>query len=146
MNSPKLNDMIEIDKVLTYVPSWPLVVHLFSGFFCLGFSALYHLFWVQSNFVNNWMSRLDYGGICILIMGSSYPPIFYAFSCGPIIQGRNFFLILITVTSIATFFMYMLPMLNKAEYRMFRSIWFIVLGLSAGLPFIYIFVTKDYHR
>lgn len=48
MNSPKLIDLIIVDKVLAYVPSWPLVVHLISGFFCLGFSALYHLFWIQS--------------------------------------------------------------------------------------------------
>ena len=43
-NSPKLKDLIIIDKVVAYVPSWPLVVHLFSGFACLGFSAIFHLF------------------------------------------------------------------------------------------------------
>lgn len=139
--------MIVVEKVLAYVPSWPLVVHLFSGFFCLGFSAMYHLFQIQSEFVNNWMSRLDYGGICILIMGSSYPPIFYAFSCGPVLPGRNFFLFLITFTSITTFFMFMLPMMNDGKYRMIRAIWFSILGLSAGLPFIYIiWMREKYHR
>lgn len=96
--------------------------------------------------MNNLMSRLDYGGICILIMGSSYPPIFYAFSCGPILQGRNFFLFLITFTSMTTFFMLMLPALNKSKYRMCRAISFSILGLSAGLPFIYIFLMKEQYQ
>ena len=43
-NSPKLKDLIIIDKLLAYVPSWPLIVHLLSGFMCLGFSAIFHLF------------------------------------------------------------------------------------------------------
>jgi hypothetical protein len=47
-NSPKLKDLIIVDKVLAYIPSWPLVVHLISGFICLGFSAMFHLFWIQS--------------------------------------------------------------------------------------------------
>lgn len=89
------------------------------------------------------MSRLDYGGICILIMGSSYPPIFYAFSCGPILSGRNFFLFLITFTSITTFFMFMMPVMNSGKYRMCRAVWFIILGLSAGLPFVYIIMMRN---
>ena len=142
MNSPKLIDLIIVDKVLAYVPSWPLVVHLISGFFCLGFSAMFHLFMIQSKFVKNWMNSLDYGGICILIMGSSYPPIFYAFSCGPVLPERNFFLYMITFTSISTFLMFMLPVMNTDKYRMFRAVWFSILGLSAGLPFIYIAIMR----
>jgi len=93
------------------------------------------------------MSRLDYGGICILIMGSSYPPIFYAFPCGPILQGRNFFLFLITFTSVSTFFMLMLPVMNQGKCRMFRSIWFSILGVSAALPFMYIIIMREkYHQ
>lgn len=92
------------------------------------------------------MSRLDYGGICILIMGSSYPAIFYCFSCGPIITGRNFFLGLISTTSIATFIMLMHPAMNTNRFRMCRAITFSILGLSAGIPFLYMFFNSSKYQ
>lgn len=39
----QLADLIQTDTVLAYVPSWPLLVHLFSGCFCLGCSTIFHL-------------------------------------------------------------------------------------------------------
>jgi adiponectin receptor len=92
------------------------------------------------------MARFDYGGICVLILGSSYPPIFYSFSCGPVLPGRNFFLFLITLTSSILFLMLMVPKMNQPQFRMFRALSFIFLGLSAGLPFVYIFFMKDKYQ
>lgn len=145
-NSPKLKDLIIVDKLLVYIPSWPLVAHLFSGFFCLGFSAMFHLFWIQSKYVCDWMARLDYGGICVLVMGSSYPPIFYLFSCGPVLTGRNFFLFLITCSSSLVFLMLMVPKMNQPKFRMCRALSFIFLGLSGGLPFFYILLMKENYQ
>lgn len=145
-NSPKLQNLISVEKIMTFVPHWPLVVHLLSGFFCLGSSAYFHLFWISNETLNNFLGRLDYGGICVLIMGSSYPPIFYVFSCGPILEGRNFFLVLITLTSCTTFFMLMLPAMNTNKFRMCRSITFSILGLSAGLPFIYVALNSGRYK
>ena len=125
------------ETILTYVARWPLMVHLFSACFCLGCSALFHGLQIHSVKLNEFLSRLDYGGISILIMGSSYPPIYYVFCCEPSFPTRNFFLGLITFTSTTCFLVVMLPMMNKPKYRPFRGFMFIILGLSAGIPFVY---------
>lgn len=43
VNPEEVSDMIVIDTVLTLTPYWPLAMHLFTGFFCLGCSAFFHL-------------------------------------------------------------------------------------------------------
>ena len=58
-----------VKDVLTYVPRWPLLVHIFSAAFCLGCSSVYHLFMIHSEPIHELLSRLDYGGISILVMG-----------------------------------------------------------------------------
>ena len=108
-----------------------------SAVFCLGASAWYHLFQIHSKKVNSILSRLDYGGISFLIMGSSYPPIFYVFTCEQVYHIRNSFLALITTTSCLCFVVTMLPLMNAPKFRPFRGIMFIILGLSAGIPFVY---------
>jgi adiponectin receptor len=138
-DNPKFNVLnnMHTTVLLTYVPKWPLLVHLFSACFCLGASAMFHLFQIHSGWVDSIMSRLDYGGISILIMGSSYPPIYYVFTCEPVYWHQTFFLILITATSTSCFVVTMLPSMNTPKWRPFRGIMFIVLGLSAGIPFVY---------
>ena len=76
-----LSGKISADEVLNYVPRWPLLVHLFSAVFCLSASAAFHLLYIKSKKVSRVLCTLDYGGICILIMGSTYPITFYVFSC-----------------------------------------------------------------
>lgn len=93
----------------------------------------------------NILSRLDYGGISILIMGSSYPPIIYIFSCSQVHFARNCFLVLITSTSIGAFLMMMIPALNQPQWRTLRALTFIFLGLSAGFPFFYVWAADKRH-
>lgn len=89
---------------------------------------------------------MDYGGICLLIMGSSYPPILYGFACGPVYPARNFFLCLITISCSITFLTLMLPSLNKGDVRTCRAITFISLGISAALPFVYFYLFSGYNQ
>lgn len=125
--------------MLAYVRAWPLAVHLFSGTFCMSCSAIYHLFYIKSPHMFDLCLRFDYAGICILIMGSSWPPIIYMFTCKEVFMARNVFLGLITTTSLTSFVMLMTPEFNKPKWRTLRGVTFIILGLSAGLPFFYIF-------
>ena len=119
------------------MPKWPLIVHCLSACFCLGSSAIFHLFHVHSRTVSEVLSRLDYGGISVLIMGSSYPPIFYTFACRQVVVERFVFLGLITLTSVSCFLSLMLPSMNKPKYRPLRGYMFIILGLSAAIPLLY---------
>ena len=100
----------------------------------MGCSAYYHLTQIVSPRWWELMRRLDYGGIAVLIMGSSYPPIVYMFSCGEIVAYRKFFLALITTTSAICFAVATLEFFAQRKYRAVRGIMFIVLGLSAGIP------------
>mmetsp|Transcript_8303 Transcript_8303/g.13879 ORF Transcript_8303/g.13879 Transcript_8303/m.13879 type:complete len:180 (-) Transcript_8303:53-592(-) len=86
---------------------------------------------------------LDYGGICLLIMGSSYPLIVYAMSCPQIYFWRNVFALLITSSCMTCFTIMMIPKFADIEYRTFRGTMFVILGISAAAPFFYIGTVKD---
>ena len=130
--------LLDPSLVLTYVSRWPLFVHLVSAMACLGISAYYHLFCIHSVFVFKNMATLDYGGICFLIMGSSYPPIFYTFACEQVHGTRNFFFILITSTCTLTLIALFHPFMASPKARPIRSAIFCILGISAAAPFFYI--------
>jgi predicted membrane channel-forming protein YqfA (hemolysin III family) len=73
----------------------------------------------------------------MLVMGSSYPAIYYNFACSQVQHYRLIFLAIITATSSITFVSTMLPAMNKPKFRTLRGLMFIVLGLSAAFPFIF---------
>jgi len=133
----------ETPLILNYIARWPLIVHLATGCFCLGASAIFHLFEHCSTRSYDLLSKLDYTGISILIMGSSYPPIFYCFACQPVFWVRNIFLIAITVSATLTFVITMHPVANKPHFRPYRAAMFVALGISAAFPFIYLSNAPD---
>ena len=133
-----IDRVLDPAQVLTYVASWPLCIHLMAAVFCLGCSTLYHLMGITSKTVNEILCRLDYGGIAILIAGSAFPPNTYVFACNEVIVSRMFYLGLISVSSSICFVVSILPFFNKPEFRAVRGFMFIFLGLSAGIPFIYV--------
>jgi len=75
-----LNYVSRCNSALLTIPV-PLFVHMFSAIFCMGCSAIYHLFKDHSYGLNDLLVRFDYGGISILIAGSNIPPLYYSFYC-----------------------------------------------------------------
>ena len=59
---------------------------LFSAIICLSFSAFFHLVGNISTSHHRILSRFDYGGVCLLITGSCYPPYYYFFIVNRIID------------------------------------------------------------
>lgn len=131
-------EKVNPDKVLNYIPRWPLVVHHFCAVFCLGASAAYHFLWIKSEPVAKFLAQLDYGGICLLIMGSTYPLTFYVFACEKVFWVRNLFLIISTISNVGCFMLFMFPKFNSSEFRSVRATLFITLGISAVAPFTYL--------
>lgn len=123
---------------LIYVPRWPLIIHASSAIVCLGVSAYYHLFQIHSKRVKSIMQRLDFGGICFLIAGSSYSPIIYNLACSQEFKARHFFTVLITVSSILTFIACMTPAMSTPKLLPYRALMFVLLGLSSSIPLFYI--------
>ena len=76
-----LTGKIDPDNAITYVPRWPLIFHMATAIICFSFSTVFHLY--QAHSVKTWafLIKLDYGGICLLIMGSAYPLSNYVFAC-----------------------------------------------------------------
>lgn len=104
------NPIVEdVDKFMGYVSRWPLFVNMISASLCLGFSAVFHLCYVYSSNVGKLLAKLDYAGIIILIYGSSMPPIHYYFSCGELIFWRNLLTVFLTIISLITFCVTLLP-------------------------------------
>ena len=59
----------------------PLTLNIFAACFCMGCSALYHLFMIKNPSVHANLARLDYAGISVLIFGSAVPVASYGFAC-----------------------------------------------------------------
>jgi len=74
-------DFLTAEQILNEVPMWPLFINIFSACFCMGCSATYHLLYVKNEKFQTNLSRLDYGGISILIFGSAFPILYYAMAC-----------------------------------------------------------------
>ena len=51
---------------------------------CMGFSAIFHLFFVYSENACSWLARLDYAGIVVLIFGSAVPATNYLYACNEV--------------------------------------------------------------
>ncbi|CDW79096.1 adiponectin receptor protein [Stylonychia lemnae] len=128
----------DFDYYLNYVSKWPLFVHMFTAALCLGFSAIFHLFYVYSQDVNEILIKLDYSGITLLIFGSAVPSIEYVYACSSVQHMKQFFMSLSMIVSVITFVVTMLPVFSKPQYKWVRSSLFTLLGLSVAFPLIYV--------
>ena len=91
----------------------------------------------------NFLIKLDYGGICILIMGSVYPLNNYIFACEQVSHIKNFFLVLITVSSVGSFLFMLIDKYSAPQYKWLRGLLFVILGLSCANPFVYLSLVED---
>jgi hypothetical protein len=64
------SDNIEGEMVIHDITRIPLYIHMMSAIVCLSMSTFFHWFSCWNEKVNNYLSRLDYGGISFLIAGS----------------------------------------------------------------------------
>jgi adiponectin receptor len=104
--------------------------------------------------VHDFCHKLDYSGISILIVGSMYPCIYYAFYCHPSV--RNFYLVSITVAGLGSSpfrllhttahttlelsgatYVTLSPEYSRPTHRRLRTYMFIGLGLSGVIPTIH---------
>ena len=106
--------------------------------FCLGCSAAFHLYYVKSPKFSDFMSRLDYGGISVLIFGSAMPIMVYSFACeGEFIQ-RWVWVGLHATMSILCFVTTLIKQFDKPKFRPIRALMFVLAGLSIIVTFIVI--------
>lgn len=78
--------MLDARQILNEVPIWPLTINIFSACFCMGCSALYHLMYAKNQAYQSTLARLDYGGISILVFGTSFPILYYSLACSQVVR------------------------------------------------------------
>ena len=131
----------------------PLYIHMVAAIICLSFSSFFHLFTCCHPEVNNYLSRLDYGGISFLISGSWMPPYFYSFYWEETRVFAYCYSIMIFTIWFAAFVVTLLPRFDKPKFRKFRAILYITAGLSTALPWfhllfgheLYLYPFPQYH-
>jgi len=108
----------------------PLLINLVSAAFCLGCSAFFHLYFVRSEKMADVLSRLDYGGISVLIFGSACPVIVYGFSCEGEFLQRWLWLAAQALLCGTCFVVTLIKQFDKPKFRPLRAGLFIFAGLA----------------
>uniref|UniRef100_A0A5B6Z5K6 Putative Heptahelical transmembrane protein2 n=1 Tax=Davidia involucrata TaxID=16924 RepID=A0A5B6Z5K6_DAVIN len=114
------------------IPRWPWFVFLGGAMGCLACSSLSHLLASHSRPFNLFFWRLDYAGISLMIVCSSFSPIYYVFSCHP--YSRLFYLTSITLLGILVIVTLLAPVLSTPRFRSFRASLFLTMGFSGVIP------------
>lgn len=129
--------VLDLQKLGYILSNWEMFNFVQFGFaatFCLTLSASFHLFKSHSHVVCKFGNQCDYFGIIIMITCSLISIILFAFNDVP--NWRNFyvalFLLLGGVCTKVTFD----QKFSTPHYRPFRSLMFILFGLSGALPIV----------
>ena len=151
--SEKLLDLLELENIFLgnnkinnlrfpkKLGIWPLFVFLISAIICLAFSSIFHLIGNISTNYHRILSRFDYGGVCLLITGSCYPPYYYFFYCEP--KYRLFYLTFMTTFGLTTFGLCLTNGFNLPDKRILRGSSFLIFGISAGIPILHSIIAKE---
>ncbi|XP_051126867.1 heptahelical transmembrane protein ADIPOR3-like isoform X1 [Andrographis paniculata] len=131
------DDMANIvaPSTVTPITRWPFFAFLGGAMFCLLASSTCHLLSCHSERLSYIMLRLDYAGIAALIATSFYPPVYYSFTCYPLLC--NLYLWFITLLGIGTILASLLPVFQSPEYRNFRATLFFSMGVSGVAPILH---------
>lgn len=122
------------------VSKWPLVAFLMTALVCLGASTLCHWFWSKHPKLCIILTTLDYWGITLLILGTSYPFISYRFACGYMVVYRYVFVCLLTIITILCMVVTMNPTFLKPAPKI---ILFVSFGLFNFIPTIALYALND---
>lgn len=108
--------------------------------FCLGFSTICHLCFVKSPRISRIVSSLDYWGIAVLFLGSSYPFISYKYACGVYIFWRYIFMACITILTLACMYITLKSSFDSPNKR---ALLFTAFGASVLVPKVGLEFWKD---
>lgn len=121
-------------------PVYPLAVFAASALICLGTSATFHLLHVVDRKTFELLARADYVGIAILIAGSLWPPVIYAFPCPEDALYQYLYLGLTALFASATVVLGMLDAFRTPEWRVVRASAFVCAGGTGVFPLAHMFL------
>lgn len=130
-------------SMLPAVPEWPIAVFLVSAVMCLGFSSTFHLLSCVDKGWYDFLVKLDYAGIGILIGGSAVPILYYGFFCRPALQAA--YLTLMFVASITSVCITFVDRFQQPAYRVARMLVFVSNGLAGAIPLAHMLLSAGLH-
>lgn len=126
----KILSRFGLEKMISNLEIWPILLFLSTAVFCLGCSTIFHWFHQKNNTISNILNKLDQAGISILIYGSTVSLLYYLSYC-----KKMFFLIyfiIFTVSSSTIFCLSMMDWFYSNENKALRTYILIGLGLVSG--------------
>lgn len=125
------------------ISRWPIFIFLFSAFFCLACSATFHLFYPMSGKAYQVFSRLDYAGINILIVGSSFPALYYGMYCN--FNLVVFYAVISCVEGISLFIFSLFEYLHRPENLLIKSLAYAGFGFSLTIPVLHSWLNRLFY-
>lgn len=86
--------------------------------------------------------RVDYAGISLLILGSTFPPFYYGFYCDPFL--RNLYLCIIGIACFSVYVISIFDFIHTEPWRKIKGIMYGSLGIFAGVPAIHLYLREYY--
>ena len=86
--------------------------------------------------------RVDYAGISLLILGSTFPPFYYGFYCDPLL--RNLYLCIIGIACFSVYVISIFDFIHTEPWRKIKGIMYGSLGIFAGVPAIHLYLREYY--
>jgi len=125
-------------KDIEYNDKLIFLTFFIGAILCLACSTLFHTVSCHSKHISTIFSRLDYAGIALLIVGSTIPWLYYGFYCQ--FYTKLTYIIAISVLGSLTLLLLTLEKFDEPEYRTFRTLVFVGLGLVSALPIIHFLI------
>lgn len=117
------------------------MVFLISAIVCMMGSATFHLFFQMSVKAHKYLLRVDYGGISLLILGSTFPPFYYGFYCDTLV--RYFYLFTVGSACLAVYVISIFDFIHREEWRKVKGFMYGSLGLFAAIPTIHLYIRES---
>jgi len=117
-------------------------VFLASAIMCLMGSACFHMFYQMNEKVFRYLMRVDYAGISLLILGSSFPPFYYGFYCD--VWLRYFYLFIVGSACLAVYVISIFDFIHRDKWRKIKGVMYGSLGIFAGVPAIHLYIREYY--
>jgi adiponectin receptor len=109
-----------------------IVIYVLAACVCLGSSAFFHTCCCHSHKAYNVCAQADYTGVLIMIVGSFYPGVYFAFYCQEFYQ--KLYLYGITVVTGGLIAFSLTETFRRPEFRVGRALLFAMLGGLGLVP------------
>jgi len=109
---------------------------------CFFSSSLFHTVCSHSLDVSKMWNKCDYVGITFMIVGSSYPTIYYAFHCHA--NEQLVYLTFMTIFGLLSLPLILLNRFSQPEWRTARALLYVAMGASGILPMFHLLYLRGW--